>query len=181
MHRHSCKHLHFGLMATTLAGAFGCNSHQLVGPGPPQVVIINPSPVVEPQPGEPGLPDAGQKPSPDVPPIAVGPLPDGAIPDAPVVVGGPDAAVLVGSPDTAVLVGGPDTAVRPEAGREAGPEAGREAGPEVGPCLNSLPPWNFPETPTCQGTEGGLGEAFQKALWFLNVNKSGPGLINTYV
>jgi hypothetical protein len=188
MHHDSCKRLHFGLMATTLAGAFGCNSHPLVPPGDPQVVIIDPPPVVQPPPlqVQPGLPDARQTPSPDVPPVTVRPLTDGAIPDAAVVVRGPDTAVLVAGPDAAVVVGSPDTAVLvagPDAaaGRDVGRDAGREAGPEAGPCSNSLPPRNFPENPTCQGTEGGLGEAFQKALWFLNVNKSGPGVINTYV
>jgi len=53
MHHHSGKHLYFGLVATTLAGAFGCNSHLLVQAGNPEVVVIdNPvinSPFAEPR------------------------------------------------------------------------------------------------------------------------------------
>jgi hypothetical protein len=135
MHRHLRKHLHFGLMAATLAGAFGCNSHQFAGPGAPQVTIVNPPPVDQQPPVEPGLPDAGRTPSPDAP-VTVLPLSDGGIPDAAAVVPGADAAVVVGGPDAPILVGVPDAA--------AGREAGREAGPEVGPCLNSLPPRKFP-------------------------------------
>ena len=40
---------------------------------------------------------------------------------------------------------------------------------------------NFPENVTCKGASGPWGEALQKALWFLNVNKSGPGVLSTYV
>jgi hypothetical protein len=183
MHHRSFKHLLFGLAAATLSGALGCNSHLLVQSGEPQVVIIDPPPFVQPPQQDPGLLDAGVF----LPPVKVVPLPDGAIPDTVTV--GPDTAAV---PDI-----GPDTAVGPEMGPDAGPDAGRDAGPDMrsdagrdaspdvapdlGPCLNSLPPRNFPANPTCQGTEGGLGEAFQKALWFLNVNKSGPGVVNTYV
>lgn len=39
----------------------------------------------------------------------------------------------------------------------------------------------FPTTTTCQGTPGYWGEAVQKALWFLNVNRSGPGVECTRV
>jgi hypothetical protein len=183
MHHRSFKHLLFGLAAATLSGALGCNSHLLVQSGEPQVVIIDPPPFVQPPQQDPGLLDAGVF----LPPVKVVPLPDGAIPDTVAV--GPDTAAV---PDI-----GPDTAVGPEMGPDAGPDAGRDAGPDMrsdagrdaspdvapdlGSCLNSLPPRNFPANPTCQGTEGGLGEAFQKALWFLNVNKSGPGVVNTYV
>ncbi|HEY5285328.1 MAG TPA: glycoside hydrolase family 9 protein, partial [Polyangia bacterium] len=101
---------------------------------------------------------------------------------------GPDAAPVIG-PDAPPVVGaepGPDASTRPDMGRDAG----RDTGPDLGKdarmvpdtnCPTPVPPLNFPENPTCQGTEGGLGEAFQKALWFLNVNKSGPGVVNTYV
>lgn len=43
------------------------------------------------------------------------------------------------------------------------------------------PTKNFPENVTCQGPSGPWGEALQQALWFLNVNKSGPGVLSTYV
>src|SRR5690606_28361312 len=37
-------------------------------------------------------------------------------------------------------------------------------------------PEPFPLTYTCEGTPGPWAEALQKALWFFNVNKSGPGV-----
>lgn len=37
-------------------------------------------------------------------------------------------------------------------------------------------PEPFPEKYTCAGEAGPWGEALQKALWFFNVNKSGPGV-----
>ena len=43
------------------------------------------------------------------------------------------------------------------------------------------PTKNFPEGVTCTGASGPLAEALQKALWFLNVQKSGPGVLSTYV
>ena len=172
MPHHSFRHLHFGLLATTLAGAFGCNSHALAELNP-NVVIVDMPPDVQPPPPpvEPGLRDAGQEAPLVLPPATVEPRPDGAI------------------PDTAVVVGGPDTAANPDIGRDSGRDmgpdssrdAGREAVPDTGNCPTPVPPVNFPENPTCQGTEGGMGEALQKALWFLNVNKSGPGVVNTYV
>ena len=171
MHHHSCRHLHFGVIVTMLAGAFGCNSHGLVSLRNPEAVYLSVDAQPLPTPVEPGLRDAGQA----APPATDGPRPDGAIPDTVVVVGGPDAAA---SPDVSRDVG---LAAGPEAGRDSARDSSPDIGPDTGPCLNSLPPRNFPANPTCQGTEGGLGEAFQKALWFLNVNKSGPGVINTYV
>jgi len=184
MHHDSRKLLHFGLVATTLAGVWGCNSHLLVQTGDPQVVIIDPPPYVPPEPGQ--VDDAGVL----IPPRTVEPLPDGAIPDTWVAVIPPDAGAgpEVGpeaGPDT-VRDAGPDTFVNPDVaadtGRDAGPDLGKDARivPDTN-CPTPVPPLNFPENPTCQGTEGGLGEAFQKALWFLNVNKSGPGVVNTYV
>ena len=173
MHHHSCKHLHLGLVATMLVAALGCNSHLLVPGGDPQVVIIDPPPYVAPPPVEPGLlNDAGEI----IPPLAVEPSPDAAIPDGPVIVNPSDVAV---GPETAR-----DAAVAPDPGPDAGPDLGRDRSPDLRPdtnCPRTDPPVSFPTNPTCQGTEGGLGEAFQKALWFLNVNKSGPGVINTYV
>ena len=171
MHHHSCRHLYFGLIATALAGVFGCNSHGLVSLRNPDIVYLSVDAQPLPAPVEPGLRDAGQA----DPPATDGPRPDGAIPDTAVVVGGPDAAA---SSDVSRDVG---LAAGPEAGRDSARDSSPDIGPDTGPCLNSLPPRNFPANPTCQGTEGGLGEAFQKALWFLNVNKSGPGVINTYV
>ena len=167
MHHYSCRHLPFGLIATALAGVFGCNSHGLVSLRNPDIVYFSVDAQPLPTPVEPGLRDAGQA----APPATDGPRPDGAIPDTAVVVRGPDAAA---SPDVGLAAG-------PEAGRDSARDSSPDIGPDTGPCLNSLPPRNFPANPTCQGTEGGLGEAFQKALWFLNVNKSGPGVINTYV
>jgi endoglucanase len=169
MHHCSFKHLHIGLMAATLAGVFGCNSHLLMPSGDPQVVIIDPPPVVQPPPPELGsLNDAGEY----VPPTPVEPLPDGAIPPDAAVVNGPEAG-----PDL-----GKDTAANPDLAPDLGPDLGKDARiiPDTN-CPTPVPPLNFPENPTCQGTEGGLGEALQKALWFLNVNKSGPGVVNTYV
>jgi hypothetical protein len=88
-------------------------------------------------------------------------------------------AGLPPNPSDAGSLGHPDgpNAIRDAA---AGPDLGRDSHPDT-TCPRSDPPMAFPQTPTCQGTEGGLGEAFQKALWFLNVNKSGPGVVNTYV
>jgi len=150
-------------MAATLLGALACNSHPLGGPFKPEIVVVDVDaspPGEEPPPTvEPGRRDAGQ----DRPWIKVPPLPDAAIPDAAVVVAGPDAPASL------------------DLGRDAGRDLARDVSREAPPCSNTFPPKNFPENPTCQGTEGGLGEAFQKALWFLNVNKSGPGVINTYV
>jgi hypothetical protein len=165
MHYHSYKHLLFGV-AGTLAGALGCNSHLLLQAGQPEVVIINPPPVEPQAPVEPGVLDGGVI----IPPPVVEPLPDGAIPDTFVV--GPDAAAR---PDVR-----PDAS--PDAGRDAGRDSARDARiiPDTN-CPTPVPPLNFPANPTCQGTEGGLGEAFQKALWFLNVNKAGSGVVNTYV
>jgi len=166
--------LHFGLVATTLAGVFGCNSHLLLQSKDPEVVVIDPPPYVQPPPPEPGqVDDAGVL----IQPPTVEPLPDGAIRDT-LVATGPEVGEEVGHGRDA----GPDTAVNPDAGRDAGPDIGRDARivPDTN-CPTPVPPLNFPETPNCQGTEGGLGEAFQKALWFLNVNKSGPGVVNTYV
>lgn len=39
----------------------------------------------------------------------------------------------------------------------------------------------FPENYTCKGEPGMWGEALQKALWFLNVNKAGTGITSGYV
>ena len=167
MHHHSGKHLYFGLVATTLAGAFGCNSHLLVQAGNPEVVVIDNPVFVQPL-GDAGLPETGSGTT------NLDPLPDG------------------GRPDT--VVDNPDGTTSPDIGSAAAPDVGRDAAPDMGPdmgrdarvipdtnCPTPVPPLNFPENPTCQGKEGGLGEAFQKALWFLNVNKSGPGVVNTYV
>jgi endoglucanase len=187
MHHHSCRYLHVGLAATMLACAFGCNSHLLVPSGDPKVVIIDPPPIEQ---SPLGLLDGGEY----VPPVTVEPLPDGAIPDTADVVSAPDTATrsdigpdTVASPDIAPgAEPGPDAAVAkdlaPDIGPDAGPDLGKDARiiPDTN-CPTPVPPINFPENPTCQGTEGGLGEAFQKALWFLNVNKSGPGVVNTYV
>jgi endoglucanase len=171
-----------------LAGALGCNSHLLLPSPDPEVVVIDPPPVVQPPPPElPGLGDAGEW----IPPPVAEPLPDGAVPpDAAVVPPGPDAGV---GPDLA-----PDVAVRPDGGPDVvqspdlapdvavAPDLGPDRGPDLRiipdtNCPTPVPPIPFPENPSCEGTEGGLGEAFQKALWFLNVNKSGPGVVNTYV
>jgi len=171
MYHPARKLMYFGLVATTLAGAFGCNSHLLVQSKDPEVVIIDPPSYVPPPPVEPGMIDDAGMP---IPPAVVEPLRDGAIADVVL----RDAAV---GPDSA---GGPD--LGPGAGRDAGPDTGPDLGrdarivPDTN-CPTPVPPLNFPENPTCQGSEGGLGEAFQKALWFLNVNKSGPGVVNTYV
>jgi hypothetical protein len=163
MYHHSRRLLHFGLVATMLGGVWACNSHLLVQTGDPQVVIIDPPPFV---PGQ--LDDSGVL----IPPPPAGPLPDGAV------------------PDTRIVVIPPDAGVGPDVKSDAGPDAGRDTAPDLGKdarivpdtnCPTPVPPINFPENPTCQGTEGGLGEAFQKALWFLHVNKSGPGVVNTYV
>lgn len=43
------------------------------------------------------------------------------------------------------------------------------------------PTKNFPETSSCTGKSGPLAEALQKALWFLNVQKSGSGVLSTNV
>jgi hypothetical protein len=179
MHYHSCKHLHLGLVAITLAGALGCNSHLLLPSGDPEVVIIDPPP--QPPPAEPGLTDAGTaRVSTDAPPL--GQLPDGAVPDLFVKVPDPPPGVEPG------VEPGPEPGPEPQL--EPGAEPNRDAGvvadapprivPDTG-CPTPVPPLNFPATPTCQGTEGGYGEAFQKALWFLHVNRSGPGVVNTYV
>jgi hypothetical protein len=166
MHQHSCKPLHLGLVATTLVVALGCNSHLLLpNPDPGVVKVDDPLILPEPPLSDAGLPsnlsDAG----------SLGNLPDGAIPDTRVV-SDPDAPP-----------GGPDLAPGSDA-RPAAPDLGRDLGRDSRPdttCPRSDPPMPFPATPNCQGTEGGLGEAFQKALWFLSVNKSGPGVVNTYV
>lgn len=42
-------------------------------------------------------------------------------------------------------------------------------------------PEPFPKEYRCQGAEGPWAEALQKALWFFNVNKSGPGVYCTDV
>jgi hypothetical protein len=188
---HSCKHLCFGLVAATLAGAFGCNSHLLLQAKDPQDVIINPpdADLTLPPPVEPGLPDAGEEAPVLLPPVTAEPLPDGAVADTAVVVIGPDTAIRADlGPDRAAnLDAGPGSPaspdVGPDLGRDAGPDLRKDARivPDAGNCPTPVPPLNFPENPTCQGTEGGLGEAFQKALWFLNVNKAGPGVVNTYV
>jgi endoglucanase len=189
MHQHSAKHLSFGLLAMALAGA-GCNSHLLMQSGDPEVVVINP-PTYFPPPLD---SDAGW-----LPPIPVEPPPDGAVPDAAVP---PDTRPLPDLPPDVVV--SPDVVVRPDvvvspdavpdAAPDVAPDLGRDSSPEAPPdvgkdarvvpdtnCPTPVPPLVFPENPTCQGTEGGLGEAFQKALWFLHVNKSGPGVVNTYV
>ena len=120
MPHHSFRHLHFGLLATTLAGAFGCNSHALAELNP-NVVIVDMPPDVQPPPPpvEPGLRDAGQEAPLVLPPATVEPRPDGAI------------------PDTAVVVGGPDTAANPDIGRDSGrdmgPDSSRDAGREAVP------------------------------------------------
>ncbi|MBN2577345.1 MAG: glycoside hydrolase family 9 protein, partial [Deltaproteobacteria bacterium] len=173
MLHHSRNCLHLGLVAAALAVPLGCNSHLLVPSGDPEVVIVNPPPL--PPGAEPGLSDAG------LPPVSgtdatLAPLPDGAMPDAAL---GPDGGQdsPVASPDF-----GADMAASPDLGRDAGADLGPDARvvPDTN-CPTPVPPLTFPGTPTCQGTEGGLGEAFQKALWFLHVNKSGPGVANTYV
>lgn len=159
MNHHSCKPLHLGLVAATLTVASGCNSHLLVPTDEAPVVTVN-VPMIAP---DPPLSDAG--------------LPPGVTPGQ---LGTPDAAVRDARPnDPDAPPGNPD-ASSPDAARDLGRDMGRDSRPDT-TCPRSDPPINFPQNPTCQGTEGGLGEAFQKALWFLNVNKSGPGVVNTYV
>jgi hypothetical protein len=164
MNHHSCKPLHLALVAATLTVATACNSHLLVPTDEAPVVTVN-VPMIAPDPP----PDAG--------------LPPGVIPGQ---LGQPDAALPDNRPnDPDAAPGMPDSAVNPDAptpdaARDLGRDMGRDSRPDT-TCPRSDPPINFPQNPTCEGKEGGLGEAFQKALWFLNVNKSGPGVVNTYV
>jgi endoglucanase len=181
VHHHLRRLLHFGLLAALV----GCNSHLLVPSADPGVVVVD-QPAAPPP--EPPLSDAGVPlNSPD---SSLGALPDGAIPDTRVV-SNPDSPPR--SPDAVPL--GPDLGPTvpdalppnpdaPPATPDAAPDLGRDLGRDLRPdtaCPRSDPPTVYPENPTCQGTEGGLAEALQKALWFLNVNKSGPGVVNTYV
>jgi hypothetical protein len=183
MHRPVLQHLQAALLAVVSASAWGCNSHLLVQSEDPEVIIIDP-PVLPPV--EPGLPDAGAPPI-STGPVELGTLPDGAVPDGPILPG-PDARRDAG-PDV-VADRGPDSRTDAAVGPDLGADAARDVGPDRGPdlriipdtnCPTPVPPIVFPGNPTCQGTEGGLGEALQKALWFLHVNKSGPGVVNTYV
>jgi len=177
MYLRSRTNLHFGWVATTLAGVLGCNSHLLVPSGDPKVVIVDPPPGWQPPIDE---TDAGDY----LPPVAAEPLPDGAVlPDASVAPG-PDGGPDSGRDVAASSDLGPDLAPDVVANPDFGPDLGRDLGPDrppYDPTCPVPPPLNFPANPTCKGTEGGLGEALQKALWFLNVNKSGPGVVNTYV
>jgi endoglucanase len=182
MKHHSRTSLYLGLVVLAWAAGLGCNSHLLLPSGDPQVVVIDPPPVTPPPPPEPGrLGDAGEI----IPPLAVEPQRDAAIPDGPAVVPPtPDATVPPEPASDAAVV--PDAAPdqNPDGAPDASPDLRPDSAPDLRPdtlCPRTDPPVNFPATPTCEGTEGGLGEAFQKALWFLNVNKSGPGVINTYV
>lgn len=161
MYHPSCKALHLGLLVATSVVA-GCNSHLLVPSEEGPVITVN-VPLILPEPnGDAGVPPGGKQGELSNPDAL---NPDQRFADAP----------------PAQADAGPDaTLTAPDARPDLGPDLGHDARPDT-TCPRSDPPVNFPQNPTCQGTEGGLGEAFQKALWFLNVNKSGPGVVNTYV
>jgi endoglucanase len=181
MNRDMCIRPRLALLGALLG--VGCNSHLLVQTQDPEVVVV-PQPPPPPTP-EPPLSDAGL---PINGPGSLGDQPDAALRDSRIVSNPPDSQVA--GPDLAPDLG-PDLAITPDAPPatpDSARDLGRDLGPDLGPdlrpdtsCPRTDPPTTFPVTPTCKGTEGGLGEAFQKALWFLNVNKSGPGVINTYV